>query len=1395
MTTPSIKLSPEEKRKFLAQRLKRKKGVSQKSAPQIPKRANSDFAPLSYVQEGLWYLEQLEADVASYNMSAGWRLNGDLNIFALEQSLQALLDRHEILRTRFVLIGGELKQTAVSPLPTSLLIIDLQSLPNEQQVIAIQSHIETESHQPFDLTQPPLLRTSLLRLADNKFIFTITLHHIISDGWSMPIFYRELSHFYTAFCTHTEPSLPPLPIQYADFATWQRQPAQEKAIEKEIAYWRNQLINMPPLLELPTDYSRPASQSYQGEQVELTLPPALVDALRQLSQAHNATLFMTMLAAFNLLIYRLTAQAKIIVGTPMAHRYQPEMEPLIGYFLNNLAIRSDLSDSLSFVELLEQVRQTSSEAYSHARLPFEKLVQILQPARNASHAPIFQIFFNMMAFDMNLTLDALDVAPFNQNQVEIGSKFDITLYVYDQKQKLRLNLVYKTSLFKRERMVELLRQYEQLLWQIVKNPQQKIVELSLVSDSLMSETSRPSLPNPIQPLCDQWHGSVHGRFSQLSNQQPTHTAIIDPHTQWQYGELESRANQLAHHLLAQGIQKGDVIAIYGHRSASLILAWIGILKAGAAFVNLDPVYPTQRLQHYLHVSQAKGIIHLSAAGELSNKLVKSLNQIFVHIQLPHKTNSSGYEFLTEYPTTPPSIEIKADDLAYVAFTSGSTGLPKGVHGRHGSLSHFLPWQAEHFSLTCQDRFSMLSGLSHDPLQRDIFTALWVGGTICIPDTDWVGSSNYLASWMDESRITFAHMTPPMCRILCETAVTQTPLSHLRYTFFVGDKLNRQTVQQIHALAPNVICINSYGATETQRAVAYYEVPREVDNLAHKAIYPLGHGMPDVQLLILNKAQQLAGIGEIGEIHLRSPHLSGGYIGDYALTQERFIPNPFTHYSDDCLYRTGDLGRYLPNGTAVFAGRADRQIKIRGFRVEPGEIEHLLSQQSKIQQAVVIAKNGDVEHVQLIAYLVSTSDETFSLEAVKQAVRQTFPDFMVPSTFIQLDIIPLTPNGKIDFKALPEPQIADSQRQTKFVSPTNAVEEQLLSIWKKLLSIEKISIHDNFFELGGHSLLSIRLFNQLAEMFDKKLPLSVLFQAPTIKDLAEVIGSGETAVSSTNIIPIQPNGTKPPVFLMHGFGGGVVGYGELARLLGTNQPVYGLQAEGFNGEGASDETVTMMAARYMEAIQTIQPTGPYYLGGYCYGGVVAYELARQLEAQGESINLVAIFEGYAPLRGEQRVSTWRSPYLMLNYIRNMPYWLADYLSLGRKQMWQRIQRKSRNVVKRTLSRLGFSANWQVTDVIDDASYIPPYHYQLMQMHIRAMNSYSPERYQGGVTLFRVRSQSLSRTPDPKMGWQKLANSGVTVHHIDGSHHNILEQPHVQSLAIELKKSLDKAQASS
>ncbi len=1198
------------------------------SLPIVPVPCTQE-SPLSFSQMRFWLLSQLQPNSFIHNCTDGFRLKGALNVKALEQTFEEIVRRHEVLRTTFSMSNGEPIQRVAEQWSVKLPIMELTELRGADLDAEVWRLFENEFHRPFNLSADLMLRAIVLRLNDSEHVLILTIHHIAIDHWSSKALYRELSVIYQACLAGRPCPLPEPPIQYKHYAIWQRQMFADAAFANHLAYWKRQLRDSPPMLNLPTDHPRPLVQSFRGERVALNVSPALVDALKALSREAGVTLFMTLLAAFKVLLSRLSGQEDIVVGSPVAGRERSETEDLIGLFLNTLVLRTDLSGNPTFRQLLTRVREVALGAYDHQDLPFEKLMEELKPGRDLSRTPLFQVFFNLYNFaEAGLDLAGLSVTPFHVT--EPVSNFDLTLYVRERQGTTRLFVVYNADLFAPDRMNEMLAQLNHLLCQVVENPDQRIRDISLVTASAMKY-----LPDPTQPLKSDWTGAVHTRFSQQAQRSPEHVAILSRQEIWTYKELDSRSNQLANCLLANGIQSEDVVAIYGHRSPSLVWAVLGILKSGAAFLILDPTYPAARVIDCLRMAKPRGWLQLEAAGTVPDELEEFIaaSSLRCHLELPRLAAALSRDPLGGYAADDPGVIVGPDDLAYVAFTSGSTGRPKGILGKHGSLSHFLPWQMATFKLSVADRFSMLSGLSHDPLQRDIFTPLWFGATICIPDPEIVGTPE-LAQWMADERVTFAHLTPPMAQLLVESATAGCCLPSLRYAFFVGDKLTRQDVSRLRRLAPQVTCINSYGTTETQRAVGYYAVPPEpeVQGRRDNAVYPLGRGMEDVQVLVLTAGQQLAGVGEIGEIYFRSPHLAQGYLGDEALTQARFLTNPFTGVVGDRLYKTGDLGRYLADGNVEFAGRADNQVKIRGFRIEPGEIEAVFSQHPAVKEIVVAAREDVPGQKRLVGYVGSNQQSIPTTNELRTFLKQKLPEYMIPSAFVFLGNLPLTPNGKVDYAALPDPSDELRQAHNLYCAPRDETEKIICRVWSEVLGITRVGIDDDFFAIGGHSLLASKLFSRLDEEIGCLLPLGVLFSAPTVRTLAEHYRMSKKPRKLSTLVALATKGSLPPVYAVPGVYGNVVGYADLSRELGPEQPFFAFQSIGLDGEEPSIDSVEKMARRYIGDLRTAQPQGPYILIGACFGASVAYEMAWQLLEAGEEVRFLGLLD---PSRREGR----------------------------------------------------------------------------------------------------------------------------------------------------------------
>jgi amino acid adenylation domain-containing protein len=1389
------------------------------SSRSIPCRTAGAAPQLSFAQERLWFLDQLMPGSAVFNVPFAVKLRNAIHLDSLQRSVNEIVRRQEVFRTTFITVEGGPVPVIAPELELEIQVIDLSSNAPSLREAESRRLINEEAARSFDLARGPLIRTALIKLSDQESTFLLTMHHIVSDGLSIMLFFEELSALYQAFSNSRTSPLSDLPIQYADYAAWQKEWLRGRVLEQQMSYWKSQLGGELPILEMPTDRPRPTMQTYQGDRVTLTLPAELTEAVLALSQREGATLFMTLLAGFKVMLHHYTGQEDIIVGSPIANRPRAETEKLIGFFLNNLALRTDLSGNPNFRELLARVRQTALDAYANQDVPFEKLIEELKPERDLSRTSIFQVYFNLFSFSDQIELPGGETISFVDawlHSDENLSKFDLTLYAGVGDKEIKLALVYNTDLFAPDRMVEMLDQFKHLLSQIVAQPDEDIGRFSLVTPG-----AQTLLPDPTQPFPARKLEAIQTLFSEQARRLPNQTAMVDAHGTLSYSDLDSRSNQLANYLRAAGIRAQDVVAIYGHRSAALVCAILGVLKAGAAFVILDPAYPTARLIECLEIAMPLGFLQIEAAEPMPDALNLFVGALTCccHLVVPAHKSSNIDDPLSSYSIENPEVNVDADDLAYVAFTSGSSGKPKGVLGRHGPLTLFTSWAKERFGLNQSDRFCMLSGLAHDPLHRDIFTPLQLGGTICIPDPKNLEAPERLRAWMRQQRITIANLTPAMSQLLCEADRTTTgePVESLRYSFLVGDVLTKRDVSRLKKLAPSITCVNLYGATETQRAVGYYIVPSsETVQTGEKEVLPLGKGIKDVQLLVLNHSRQLCGIGEAGEIHFRSPHLAKGYLGDETLTQERFILNPFTNTSGDRLYRTGDLGRYLTDGNVEHLGRVDRQVKIRGFRIEPGEIEAVLTQHPDVRETAVVAQQNGSGETNLVAYVVPLKAAEITTTALRSYLGEKLPAYMVPAAFMLLEALPLTPNRKLDRRALPAPDQIQRERAAEYTAPRSPIEQSLADIWKEVLAVEQVGVDDNFFELGGHSLMAVRLFAVMEKSFGKRLPLATLFQAPTVAQLATLLEKN-SAPSWSSLVAINPiersefhlqaaesqrdktrlkaelqtiepsHQTRLPFFCVHAVGGNVIEYYDLARHLGTDQPFYGLQSRGLDGRQPHTR-IEDMAEHYVKEIRELQPNGPYLIGGRSLGGIIAFEIACQLRAQGQEVALLALLDsypvGYSKLAhnaGALKTKAARFTRRVRSHVSNL-----GGLSLPKKLRYMfnkaqygpiKIKRQVWQTIYHGYEKFGRDLPRALRDV--------------QEFNWLAARDYVPHAYDGKVTLFWA-SRDLRASFDLVAGWRVLAKGGMAVHEIPGTHLDIIKEPHVSELAAKLRNCLDLVQ---
>jgi len=1099
-------LSPEN-RALLEQKLMEQMVVSTPEQ-MIPRRATSGPCPLSFAQQRLWILDQVEPNNAAYNVPKAWRIHGDLNITAVQKSLSTVLARHEALRTTFSEIDGNPMQVVQQSRPVELPVFDLTHLPREEREAEAQRILTKEASLPFDLSKDLLLRAVLVRLDKDDHVLLLTTHHIASDGWSIGVLLRELSVLYKDLSEGQHSTLPELPIQYADFALWQRRWFEGERLDSHVSYWKHQLAGTIPALEIPTDKPRPVSLTFQGARQSKVLSQDLSHSLKTLSQQESVTLFMTLLAAFQTLLFRYTGQTDIIVGCPAAGRSRVETEGLIGFFVNTLVLRTDLSGNPTFRELLERVHETALGAFTHQDLPFEKLVKELHPERDLSRNPLFQVMFVLQNTPVSpFKLPDLTLSPM---EVEGGtSQFDLSLSVTDGQNGLIGKWEYNTDLFEGSTVSRMMSYFQTLLEGIVASPEKRIADLPILAESerhqLLVEWNDTSTDYPKDKCIQQL-------FEAQVERTPDAVAVIFEDEHLTYRELNRRANQLAHHLRRIGVGPEVLVGVFMERSLELVIALYGILKAGGAYVPLDPEYPSERLAFMIS----------------DTKVPVLLTQSHLVDELPeHQAQAicldSGWEAIPAEGEQTPDSGVTAENLAYVIYTSGSTGQPKGVMIPHRAICNHMLWMQERFALNPTDRVIQKTPFSFDASVWELFAPLLVGGQLIVARPDGHLDSAYLAQLMAEERVTILQLVPSQLRILLEEPALETCTS-LRLVICGGETLSADLPERLRArLAVEVH--NLYGPTEATIDASSWLCETE----GSQPSVPIGRPIANTQIYLLDAYLQPVPVGVPGELHIGGAGLARGYLNRHELTDEKFILHPFSNVPGARLYRTGDLARYLPGGTIDFLGRIDHQVKVRGFRIELGEIEAVLSQHPALRETAVLAREDIPGDKRLIAYVIPKEREAPTTSEMRSFLQAKLPDYMVPSAFVILDSLPLTPNGKVDRQALPVPDQTRPELEGAFVAPSTTAEEVLADIWAEVLGIEQVGVHDDFFELGGHSLLAIRVRSRILDALKVELPLRTLFESTTVAELAKLIesdGSAEKDLNSQHIPSASRSGELP-----------------------------------------------------------------------------------------------------------------------------------------------------------------------------------------------------------------------------------------------------------------------------
>jgi amino acid adenylation domain-containing protein len=1055
--------------------------------------------PLSFAQQRLWFLDQLEPGNPLYNIPIVLRLEGQLNADALKQSLSEVVRRHEALRTTITSLDEAPAQIVSASAELTVAGVDLSTLPAGEREAEVRRLSHEEAQRPFDLARGPLFRATLLRLSEAEHVLLLTMHHIVSDGWSMQVLAREVAALYAAFRQGQPSPLPELEIQYADYAVWQREWLQGTALEEQLDYWRQRLADTPPVLELPTDRPRLPQPRFAGASLPVSLPARLTEDLKSFSRRAGVTPFMTLLAAWQVLLSRYTGQTDIAVGVPVANRQRSEVEGLIGLFVNTLVLRTDLSGDPTFIDLLGRVRETALGAYAHQDLPFEKLVEDLQPARSLNHTPLFQVLLNWQpepseefsAPDLRLSVMPTDSGT---------AKFDLTLTMFDARDGFRGHIGYSTDLFDEATIVRLAGHFETLLDAAVRAPEQNVSTLPL----LTPPESRQLLVEWNQTRRDYALGEcVHELFEAQSARTPDAVAVVYEDARLTYEELNARANQLARHLMKLGVGPESLVGVCMERSVEAVVALLGVLKAGGAYVPLDPDYPAARLQFML--ADAGVTVLLTKA-----RLLKGLPEPAARVV---RVDEDWPEIAREQ-TGNVRGGARPDNLAYVIYTSGSTGQPKGAMLHHRGVVNSLRWMQETHGLSEQDSFLLKTSLNFDPSVWEVFWPLIAGATVHIARPGGQLDSEYLARYIAEQGITTAYFVPSMLRVfLAEPGAAK--CTSLRRVICGGESLPLETMRRFCATLPATL-YHSYGPTEISITASAWRCEPE----GERRQVSIGYARANTPLYVLDSSQGPVPIGLPGELYVGGVGVGRGYLNRAGLTAERFIPDPFSAEPGARLYRTGDLVRRAADGALEFVARVDSQVKLRGFRIELGEVEAALREHQGVHEASVAIREGAGEDQRLAAYVVAAGETRPSVNQLRAHLKARLPEYMIPSAFVFLDELPLTPNGKVDRKALPAPDASSVVVGTNYVAPRTPVEEALVGIWAEVLGAGRVGVEDNFFELGGHSLLATQLISRIRGTLKTEVPLRSLFETPTVAGLARAIEQNQSQPRA-DVQKIQP----------------------------------------------------------------------------------------------------------------------------------------------------------------------------------------------------------------------------------------------------------------------------------